>query len=193
MSDFDTLLTFFRALGNENRLRIIAMLMDDEMTVGQIAELLELREPTVSEHLATLREAGLVTMRAQGNFRYYSFDAQALTAMNRTLLSRDHLAEALRRGVDAEASGIAQLSAADQAVLVRYLDGETLTQIPAGLKKRQAVLRWLAAKFEVGRRYTEPEVNAIIKRHHDDSATLRRELIASQLMQRDRDAYWRDA
>jgi hypothetical protein len=49
----------------------------------------------------------------------------------------------------------------------------------------------LAKQFEEGRRYPEREVNQIIKRHHPDCATLRRELIGARLMQREKGTYWR--
>lgn len=179
--DFETLLSFFKALGNESRLKIVAMLAESELTVREIAQRLELKEPTVSEHLAILREAGLVSVRSEGNFRYYGFDAKALYAMNRALLSREQLASLSQ----------AEAKEDDRQILANYLDGERLIQIPASRKKRDAVLRWLAEKFEIGRMYPEKEVNAIIKRHHEDSATLRRELIGIKLMRRDKGIYWR--
>ncbi|MGZ3603043.1 MAG: DUF2087 domain-containing protein, partial [Ktedonobacterales bacterium] len=45
--------------------------------------------------------------------------------------------------------------------------------------------------FEYGRTYTEKEVNEILGRYHDDSATLRRELVGYKLLQRERAIYWR--
>ncbi len=49
---------------------------------------------------------------------------------------------------------------------------------------------WLA-RFEPDRRYTEREVNDVIRAFHDDYATLRRELIDGRWMARDHDIYWR--
>jgi DNA-binding transcriptional ArsR family regulator len=179
--DFDTLLGFFKALGNESRLKIIAILADEECTVRELAQRLNLKEPTVSEHLAMLKEAGLVTARAEGNFRYYAFNAKALIALNKSLLSRERLA----------ALAPDDTSAREQKILNNYLDGERLTQIPMAHNKRLVILRWLADKFEFDRRYPEQEVNAIIKLHHPDYATLRRELIAAKLMAREKGIYWR--
>ncbi|MDB5097460.1 MAG: ArsR family transcriptional regulator, partial [Cyanobacteria bacterium RYN_339] len=68
---------------------------------------------------------------------------------------------------------------------------ERLKEIPASRKKREVVLRWLADRFEIGPRYAEREVNEVIKRHHPDFATLRRELIGANLMQREAGEYWR--
>jgi hypothetical protein len=53
------------------------------------------------------------------------------------------------------------------------------------------VLRWLADKFEMGVEYPEKELNAIIKRHHEDASTLRREFIMNKFMSRDHGVYWR--
>ena len=151
--DFQTLLSFFKALGNENRLKIMAMLAESESTVRELAQRLNLKEPTVSEHLSMLREAGLVTVRSDGNFRIYSFDASALTEMNRALLSRERLASL----VDADD---------DSQILANFLDGERLMTIPANRKKLLIVLRWLVEKFELDRRYSEKEVSELIALHH---------------------------
>ncbi len=183
MSDqdnFQTLLSFFKALGNENRLKIMAMLAEQESTVRELAQRLQLKEPTVSEHLALLREAGLVKVRSDGNFRIYSFDASALTDMNKVLFSRENLAGLVDEG-----------DVNDSQILSHFLDGDRLTTIPVSRKKRLIVLRWLVSKFEMDRRYPEADVNAIIKLHHEDYATLRRELISSGLMRRDKGIYWR--
>src|SRR5262245_61012019 len=44
---------------------------DAELTVGEIGAAFDISGPTLSSHLATLRDAGLVTMRVDGNFRRY--------------------------------------------------------------------------------------------------------------------------
>ncbi len=52
-------------------------------------------------------------------------------------------------------------------------------------------MRWLANQFEPGRTYKESEVNALLERYHEDTAYLRRELIAEKLLKRERGVYWR--
>jgi hypothetical protein len=47
--------------------------------------------------------------------------------------------------------------------------------------------------FEPGRRYAEPQVNEILRRFHDDTARLRRELVGAGLMARQSGEYWRTA
>jgi hypothetical protein len=76
-------------------------------------------------------------------------------------------------------------------VLARFFTGERLIELPAQQRKRLVVLERLALEFEPGRRYEESEVNAILHRFHDDHATLRRELVDAQLLDRDAGTYWR--
>jgi hypothetical protein len=82
-------------------------------------------------------------------------------------------------------------------ILERFLDDEgNIKQLPSKKDARLVVLSYLAEKFEVGRDYTEKEVNAIIDGWHTfgDYFLLRRELIDSGLMRRTRDGarYWKE-
>ncbi|WP_456432584.1 ArsR/SmtB family transcription factor [Thermosulfuriphilus sp.] len=63
---------FFKALADENRLRIVNVLMGGEHSVGQLVEELGLSQPLVSHHLRELKMGGLVTTRREGPFIYYS-------------------------------------------------------------------------------------------------------------------------
>ena len=61
-----------QSLGNKSRLMIMCQLIDGEKSVGQLAELLQARESTVSQHLALLRKDRLVTTRRQGQTIFYA-------------------------------------------------------------------------------------------------------------------------
>jgi ArsR family transcriptional regulator, arsenate/arsenite/antimonite-responsive transcriptional repressor len=61
----------FKALSDETRLRILALLAQGELCVCDLMAILELPQSTVSRHLATLRHAGLVEDRRQGVWMYY--------------------------------------------------------------------------------------------------------------------------
>lgn len=61
----------FKALGDETRLRIVALLSHGELCVCHIQEALALSQPTVSRHLATLRAAGVVEHRRDRKWVYY--------------------------------------------------------------------------------------------------------------------------
>jgi hypothetical protein len=76
-------------------------------------------------------------------------------------------------------------------VLGRFFSGERLLELPAQRRKRLVVLERLALEFEPGRRYDEVEVNAILRRFHDDHATLRRALVDESFLDREAGRYWR--
>lgn len=58
-------------VSNPRRLRILQLIWHAELSAGEIAEHVPVSFPAVSQHLAKLREAGLVSVRRQGRFRYY--------------------------------------------------------------------------------------------------------------------------
>ncbi|MBI3535033.1 MAG: helix-turn-helix transcriptional regulator [Deltaproteobacteria bacterium] len=64
----------FLALGDASRVQIIWALSQGELCVGEIAELLEMSQPTVSHHLRTLRNLKLVKVRKNGRTSSYSLD-----------------------------------------------------------------------------------------------------------------------
>ena len=182
-TDLATLLAFFKAMANESRLRIVGLLAERERSVQELAELLSLKEPTVSHHLAALKALGLVSARAEGVTRWHALRLEALTALNRNLLDQKGVAE-LSRGVSE--------TTWEEKVLASFVaEGGALTQIPASRRKRSIVLKWLAEQFEEGRRYKEAEVNQILQRRHWDCATLRRELVGAGMMDREAGIYWR--
>ena len=61
----------FKALGDESRLRIVALLSHGELCVCHLEEALGLSQPRVSRHLATLRAGGVVEDRRDGTWVYY--------------------------------------------------------------------------------------------------------------------------
>ena len=63
---------FLKALAHEGRLLILCLLIDGEKSVGEIEDLLSLRQPAISQQLARLRADGLVETRREGKNRFYS-------------------------------------------------------------------------------------------------------------------------
>lgn len=61
----------FLALSDKTRLRILTMMHDREVTVGEFSDVLGESQPKVSRHLAYLRSAGLVSTRRDGKWIYY--------------------------------------------------------------------------------------------------------------------------
>lgn len=177
----ETLLAFFKALADESRLRIVGLLAQGERSVQELAMLLDLKEPTVSHHLAILKAQGLVSARAEGTTRWHRLDAKVLEDLSRRVLEPSVAAPQ-----DAEPETW------DAKVLRGFVDAEgRLTIMPASRRKRGVVLRWLMTGFEPDRRYAEAEVNAILQAKYWDSATLRRELIGHRMLARENGVYWR--
>jgi DNA-binding transcriptional ArsR family regulator len=77
----------FAVIAEGTRRQILKHLRDGDKAVGELVVELQVSQPTVSKHLKVLREAGLVSMRAQGQKRYYSLDIAPLG------LVRDWLAD----------------------------------------------------------------------------------------------------
>ncbi|WP_228055163.1 DUF2087 domain-containing protein [Gloeocapsopsis crepidinum] len=177
-----SLLRFFKVLANESRLKILGILASRECSVEELATLLQLKEPTVSHHLNKLKELNLVKMHPEGNTHLYQLDGEALQGISKEIFSPKQMAS-LAENIEGEAW--------ERKVLQNFLVDGRLKEIPASRKKRVVILKWLANQFEFGVKYPEIKVNTILKHHHEDCATLRRELIGYQLMQRESGTYWR--
>jgi ArsR family transcriptional regulator len=68
------LLTIFKALSEETRLRILKLLENGELCVCDLVAALDMSQPKVSFHLNVLRGAGLVKDRRQGKWTHYRVD-----------------------------------------------------------------------------------------------------------------------
>lgn len=177
------LLDFFKVLADANRLKIIGLLANQSYNVEQLAEILHLGASTVSHHLSRLHEAGLVSARAEGYYNHYSLQTNILEEMARRLLTRQTLT-ALAPPVDADAF--------DKKVLKEFLTPEgRIKAFPAQEKKFITLVRYVLRDFEEGRQYTEKEINEMLARYHEDTASLRRAFIEYKFMQRQAGIYWR--
>jgi DNA-binding transcriptional ArsR family regulator len=71
----------FRALADPTRRAIFARLAEGEMSVGALTAGFDVSQPAISQHLAALREAGLVSERREGRFAYYRAEPKGLAPM----------------------------------------------------------------------------------------------------------------
>jgi DNA-binding transcriptional ArsR family regulator len=69
---------FFRVLANPTRIRILDLLRDGELTVGDIQYQLEVEQSTVSQHLSALRAINFVETRREGTSMWYSVSDPAI-------------------------------------------------------------------------------------------------------------------
>jgi predicted transcriptional regulator len=181
----EELVTFFKALADANRLKIVGLLAEKPYSVEELATLLKLKPPTISHHLAKLVEAGLIKSHTESYYNVYQLDQAALDAKTRTMFSQQELSNVASE-VDADAY--------DNKVVKDYArrDG-SLKTLPSQRKKLEAILRYVIRAFDMEKRYSEKQVNEILARYHADTATLRRELVGFGLMQREGGGgeYWR--
>ncbi len=182
----EELVTFFKALSDANRLKIIGLLAQQPYSVEELAALLDLKASTVSHHLSKLSQIGLVSAKADSYYNVYELDEKALEERSRNIFSQENLAASVA-DVDADAY--------DNKVIKDFVrkDG-SLKTIPAQRKKLEAVLRYVAKAFELNKRYSEKKVNEILSQYHEDTASLRRELVGYGLMKREGGGgdYWRE-
>ncbi len=74
-----------RALANEDRLLLLCQLSQGEKSVGELEELLDVHQPTLSQQLGVLRNEGLVTTRRDGKRIHYSIADDKVLAILGTL------------------------------------------------------------------------------------------------------------
>ena len=180
-ADVQALLAFFKAMANESRLRIVGLLAERERSVQDLAQLLDLKEPTVSHHLAVLKELGVVTSRPQGVVRWHALKPDAMAEIAKSMFEQKDMS-ALTAPVP---------SKDERAVAPFMRDDGSLVRLPSGLRKRWLIYRRLVSDFEEGRRYLESELNEILQRRHWDSAMIRREMIGWRMLARESGVYWR--
>jgi len=184
LTPMDELLTFFKALADQNRLRIVGLLSDQSRTVEELAELLEVSLSTTSHHLACLAKAGLVSAIPQGHYYRYSLHMDFLREMSQRILQKDVLRTLSPQKI---------ILSFEEKVLHTFIDHEgSIVSFPKKEKKFLVLLDYVFRVFEPGRIYSGQEVEELLQRFHADTASLRRALIEYQWMERSKDGsqYW---
>jgi len=72
----------FEVVVEPNRRRILDALRENDRSVSDLVDLLEIAQPTVSKHLKALREAGLVTIRPEAQRRWYQLRSEPLRELD---------------------------------------------------------------------------------------------------------------
>ncbi|MBM7805685.1 hypothetical protein JOD57_001522 [Geodermatophilus bullaregiensis] len=162
-------------LADPTRLRVVAALALGAGTIEEVAETSGLALKDVALAARRLARGGLVRR-----------DGHALELLT------DRFGAAARAAADA-APAPEPLSddPTESAVLAAFVRDGRLVSIPAQRTKRRVVLEHLVRVFEVGVRYPEREVNALLAVWHPDTAALRRYLVDEGLLSRAEGLYWR--
>lgn len=175
-------LALFKCLADRSRLQILKSLALEDMYVERLAERLGLTPPTISFHLKKLAEAGAVKSYKTQYYTMYALEKSVfMTNLLELIQEQTDETELLRQRDEAYR----------KKVLDSFFEYGKLKSIPTQKKKERIVLEELVKSFELGRTYTEREVNIILADFHDDFCTLRRDMIGEKLMGRDKQTYWR--
>ena len=170
----------FKCLADKSRLQILQSLAAEDMYVELLAERLGLTPPTISFHLKKLADAGAVTSYRNQYYTMYMLCRDVFSARIIDVIS-----------VPSEEADLQdeREAAYRRRVIDAFFEYGKLLSIPAQRKKKRIVLEEIAKGFETGRTYTEREVNILIADFHDDFCTIRRDMIAEQLLARENGIY----
>lgn len=168
------LVNFHKTIGDKTRIRIISLLKEGPLHGQALAGKLGLTPPTISHHIAKLREIDIIYQRREKNTIYFHLNEKKLEIMAQAIL---------KIGMEDEMKLYQYEDEEKYKVLKNFLkqDG-TLKQLPAQHKKRLIILEHLVTRLEVGKVYSEKDINEHIKQYHEDYATIRREFIMYQFM-----------
>lgn len=158
---------------DEERLTILGMVAAKPCTASEVADALPGKRTPPAKHLAQLFEAGLLTQVGEDR---YALNVRRLQQWKRELFARP---------------AAPTPESTDEQILATFVRNGKMVQYPAQHTKRLVLLRWLASPFEVGRDYSEREVNEMLSGHSEDHATLRRFLVDAQLLTRNEGIYRR--
>jgi len=169
--------TIVGLLADDDRRRVFAALVLGGSTLDEVREATGLTSRRAATALARLVSGDLVVRSDRGDHVLLG-EAFRLAAV---------AAAPARPGPDPTDD----MPEDDARILRRYFRGSRLTQIPSQLSRRRVVLDRLAQEFDVGSRYSERQVNAILRRFHEDVASLRRFLVDEGFLDRAAGEYWR--
>jgi hypothetical protein len=173
---------FHKALGDLNRVRIIALLQQGQLSGQEIAGKLGLKPPTITHHISKLREVGLIKERRDKNTIYFSINLKILEMSAKSIMT-----------VGTGGNSNMEMSVTEEersAIINNFFTKDGKLKIyPAQRKKKLVVLAHMIKGLEFGRVYQEKEINEYLKQYHEDYATLRRELIMCQYMYRENSLY----
>lgn len=168
-----------KALADSSRLTLIQALHEPQC-VEELAQRCNLAASTVCFHLGKLEKAGLVQKRKDQYYAVYSLNG---AVFDRTLLELTTFRNA-DQFLQAE-----RLHRYRAKVLKAFMKNGRVVKLPAQYKKRLIIMGEILGRFQAGKLYKEPEVDAIIGGVVDDYCTIRRAFIDEGMMNREGDIY----
>jgi DNA-binding transcriptional ArsR family regulator len=113
----ESLLAIARALSDENRVRALLALGDQEVCACQIIELLKLAPSTVSKHMSILKQAKLVKGKKRGRWMHYSLPGKAAPPVVRQALSWVRQASTEDEAVQKDADRMKRILGTDRELI----------------------------------------------------------------------------
>ena len=159
-------------LGNEERLRVVAAIALGARTVDEVVRTGGLEPKDVRRSLPRLIAAGVVEQRDGLHVNVKPFRDAARDRPPRERELPDATPEQAR-------------------VLRNFVESGRLRALPVHASQRRVVLTYFADRFEPAVDYAEADVNDVLRRFHDDYASLRRHLIDERLLTRSAGVYRR--
>lgn len=173
-------IALFKCLADKSRIQILKSLMQEEMYVERLAERLGITAATVSFHLKKLEDVGAVKSRKDQYYTIYSMNQEIFNVSILDILKEESEESTLQKEREEQYR---------KKVIDSFFSYGKLVSIPSQRKKERIVLEKIAEAFEADCEYTEREVNIIIADFHDDFCTLRRDMIAEGLLERENMIY----
>ena len=174
MSDYASTEALCGHLAQPERLRVFAAVTLGARSTQQIVQSSGVAISAVGKALVRLRDGGLVS-GADGE----------LTA------HPEKFKEAMRESAAARPAETLHPDPIRNRLLVSVIRDGRIRVMPEAPAKVRMVLEHVVTVFEPGIRYTEPEINQVLRRFHDDHAMLRRYLVDHALMAREDGVYRR--
>lgn len=172
----------FKCLADKSRMQILKSLLLEDMYVERLAERLSLTPATISFHLKKLEDAGAVVSRKDQYYTMYSLKRDLFMTKIMDIISEES-PEANEQAVREEQYR--------RKVLNSFMEYGKLKSIPSQRKKERIILEEISKDMQVGKEYSEKEINEIIMRYYDDYCTLRRDMISEGILQRKGSIYKR--
>lgn len=179
----DKLVQFHKVMGDQTRIRLLVLLASEQPLNGQeLAERLGVKAPTISHHISKLKEVSAIYERREKNTIYYHLNEKALKQHTEALFTVLNRSRKEEEAMDVQNEN-------EQILQNFLLPNGMLKTIPAQRKKKLIIFEHIIKNLEIGRKYTEKEINEHIKQFHEDYATIRREFIINHYMYRENAIY----
>ena len=174
-------LQLFKCLADSSRLKIINSLCKEDMYVERLAKRLNLSPATVSSHLKKLEEIGAVQSRKEQYYTIYSLCPDVFSPRIIDLIQIE----------SSDTSADEREEAYRQKIMSTFMLNGKITKMPAQLKKKLILIEQICRAFDMGRPYTEKEMNLIIADYYDDFCMVRRFFVDYGLFTRDKGVYFK--